>query len=135
MTSGALTGLSSNTDYWVIVVNSNTLAFATSKANAISNTRITISGTTTAVISQWEDPDVSSRGANSSGANSGANVGSFQADELKTHSHTQRGYAQFASGYLGAVSTDNGTAQLQTANTGGNETRPSNVSVNYIIKI
>lgn len=61
LSSGTLTGLSTSTDYYAIVVDSNTLAFATSLANAISNTRVAISGANSAVITQYEDPDKSSR--------------------------------------------------------------------------
>lgn len=132
LSSGTLSGLAASTDYWVIVIDANTLAFATSKANAIAGTRTAISGANSAVIVQWEDPDAGSRASNTVGANSGLNVGSVQADDFKSHTHVQRGYAQFASGNFGAGSTDN---TAQTGATGGNETRPTNISVNYIIKV
>ena len=40
------TGLSATTTYYVIVVDANTLAFATTKANALAGTKIAISGST-----------------------------------------------------------------------------------------
>lgn len=44
-TGGALpTGLSTSTNYFIIVVDANTVSFATSYANAIAGTVITISG-------------------------------------------------------------------------------------------
>jgi len=158
LSSGTLSGLASSTDYWVIVVDANTLAFATSKANAIANTRVAISGANSAVIIQYEDPDVASRASNTVGGNSGANLGSAQTDGLQniTGSVTWRdgsgGLAAWASASgIFATTTPNlsflsrpgttgsGNAVLtidasRTART-STETRPSNIFVNYIIKI
>lgn len=151
LSSGTLSGLSVSTDYWVIVVDINTLAFATSKANAIANTRISISGANSAVIVQYEDPDAASRVSNTNGANSGANVGSVQDDQLNSHKHLTDTYERAASGnYFNAFGTDgtvhaNGheanqsygiptSSYVYTSPNGGNETRPKNAYVNYIIK-
>jgi len=133
LSSGTLSGLATSTDYWVIVVDTNTLAFATSKANAIANTRIAISGANSAVIVQYEDPDASSRAANTNGANSAANVGSVQTDDFKSHNHRLNTGAVAGSGPY--VSAFYGGEANFSQSTGGNETRPSNISVNYIIKI
>lgn len=136
LSSGTLSGLSTSADYYAIVIDSNTLAFATSKANALAGTKIAITGSNSAVISQWEDPDASSRTASNSGGNSGANIGSIQTDQFKSHTHDY--VAGISTGTTTSVSRDGGTSQSSgnTAilNTGGNETRPSNIAVNYIIK-
>jgi microcystin-dependent protein len=83
------------------------------------------------------DPDKNSRTALRTGGNTGNNVGSVQADAFKSHTHTadlyfqdaslpqQQFRASFAGTYRGAFPTNP---------TGGNETRPTNVNVNYIIK-
>jgi len=135
LSSGTLSGLAASTDYWVIVVDANTLAFATSKANAIANTRVAISGANSAVITQYEDPDAEMRGANTNGANSGVAVGSHQDHELRSHRHslvtdtTESGNGEAGAGGGGI------NILVNSEFTGGNETRPSNISVNYIIKI
>ena len=92
------------------------------------------------------DPDAGSRFAPNPGAASGDNVGSFQGDELKYHYHQ---YGDIYSSEVGgnvnlghnAVGLsgndhDNDGYDIQrlTAGFGGNETRPVNISVNYIIK-
>lgn len=50
--SGTLTGLATNTDYYTIYIDNNTLAFAATYANAIAGTKIAISGTNSVVIRQ-----------------------------------------------------------------------------------
>jgi len=132
LSSGTLSGLGTSTDYWVIVVDANTLAFATSKANAIAGTRAAISGANSAVIVQYEDPDAGSRAANTVGGNSAANVGSVQTDDFKSHNHRLNTGAVAANGPY--VSAFYGSDANYSQSTGGNETRPTNVSVNYIIK-
>jgi microcystin-dependent protein len=85
------------------------------------------------------DPNSATRTASATGGNTGNNVGSKQTDELKSHSHTLTFASAFASinasspGTTGfAVSGSSSTNTIQ--NTGGSETRPKNVYVNYIIK-
>jgi len=133
LSSGTLSGLAASTDYWVIVVNENTLAFATSKANAIAGTRAAISGANSAVIVQYEDPDAASRAANTVGGNSAANVGAYQDHAFMSHGHSTTAgpsMGNLASGSNWGSPNYSGT----TGSNGGNETRPSNISVNYIIK-
>ena len=107
------------------------------------------------------DPDAAARTAIKSGGAVGDNVGSLQVDALKAHSHPyQDGYHSENSG-IGALptgislttlpklsdwqgglgsngntDTDNDLYQWKrnTENIGGAETRPTNVSVSYIIK-
>jgi microcystin-dependent protein len=144
--SGTLSGLSTGTDYWVIVVDANTLAFASTKALAVAATptRTPIIGANTAAIVQWEDPDSSTREPNTNGANGGGNIGSAQKDEFRAHTHRHYLYnggagSGFAGGnsgfglfYRSDGSNSYGTNLNETV--GGNETRPQNIYVNYIIK-
>jgi microcystin-dependent protein len=83
------------------------------------------------------DPDASSRTASLTGGATGDNVGSAQAAALAAHTHT------ITTGNIsGSVNNNqlrdtegsNPVAQ-NTSSTGGNETRPLNVGVNFIIKI
>lgn len=130
--SGTLSGLSTLIDYWVIVVDQNTLAFAVSKSNAMSGSRIAISGANSAQINQYEDPDAPFRVSSGVGGNATTNVGSYEDDGFESHSHTV-GIANVAAAgpYIGAFY---GSTQAATSSVGINETRPSNVYVNYIIK-
>ena len=80
LTSGTLSGLSTATNYYVIAVDDNTLAFASSRANAFAGTRLAISGANSAVIQQWVDADSTSRLLSGSGGYSGATLGSVQED-------------------------------------------------------
>lgn len=94
------------------------------------------------------DPDASTRTACNSGGATGDAVGSCQGNELLSHNHMEamrfnpdRSYV-FGMGtgpstgmvYSGA-SISAATSHGLTSSTGGNETRPKNVSVNYIIKL
>ena len=141
LSSGTLSGLAVSTDYFAIVVDANTLAFASSQANALANTRIAISGANSAVITQYEDPEATSRIAPNVGGNSGSNIGSVQADQFGSHGHTIFGYTR--SGSIGPYVIVEGanlgiapqTASAgQANNNGGTETRVKNSIVNYIIK-
>jgi len=79
------------------------------------------------------DPDASSRSASNTLGNTGDNVGSLQADELKSHSHAYTvGYGSGNGSYAKGTNSINSAGY--TGTTGGNETRPKNVYVNYIIK-
>lgn len=76
---------------------------------------------------------------NSRGIDSGRTLGSAQADELKSHSHVQRYTA--SSGPDEGYSIDNSNnpasqipTSVTTASTGGAETRPRNIAMNFIIK-
>ena len=80
-------------------------------------------------IRGWDD---------SRGVDSGRTMGSTQADELESHDH---GFTNFLApdGVGGSrwafTNNDNqGTSALRTDATGGTETRPRNVALNYCIK-
>lgn len=155
LSSGTLSGLAVSTDYYVIVVDSSTLAFATTLANAIAGTKVAISGANSAVIVQYEDPDYASRTAATVGGNSAGGLGSIQVDTNSAHEHftvvnsSTVGVAISASNYLKRQSGDaeSGTGYAynlrglttppdsgRTSVTGGNESRPKNSLINYIIK-
>jgi len=82
------------------------------------------------------DPDTASRSNAYTGGNTGNNIGSIQTHGLASHSHpflisagntTPGTIAQANSGV-------NYNYYQSTGNTGGNETRPLNIYLNYIIK-
>jgi microcystin-dependent protein len=114
LSSGTLTGLSTSTDYFVIYVDANTLAFATTRANALAGTKIAISGTNSAVIMQWEDPDVTTRVASASGGATGDAVGSVQEQA------TARPSTSFVTGTESAGHTHTTTLDIGGNLTNGN---------------
>lgn len=81
------------------------------------------------------DPDNSTRMAQNTGGNTGNNVGTVQNDTLASHSHTQNLILN-TGGDLKTTTGSGSESQnaANTGNTGGSETRPVNVYVNYIIK-
>lgn len=83
------------------------------------------------------DPDAATRTA-TNGGNAGNNVGSNQQDDFKGHTHTSNDATDKTGGYSAVGIAGSlwfaGTSQATTSNSGGNETRPKNVNVNYIIK-
>jgi len=87
------------------------------------------------------DPNAASRTAPNPGANTGDNVGSYQPDEFRSHSHVEVGSVSFAgpgfSTVMGAATLGSNTPATtihSTLTTGGSETRPINLYVNFIIK-
>lgn len=87
-------------------------------------------------LGSGNDPDVSGRFA-VYGGNTGNNVGSYQGDQLESHTHT---YSQpypandvDRGGSPSLWSVDNQLTS-NTSSTGGSETRPKNAAVNYLIK-
>ena len=84
------------------------------------------------------DPDKASRTACNANGATGDNVGSVQAEALKSHTHVliqgedlvyyPNGPGNSQNRYL-----DNGNSNV-TSSTGGNETRPINANVMYCIK-
>jgi hypothetical protein len=85
------------------------------------------------------DPDAGSRTASNNGGNTGDNVGSIQDDEFKSHKHSSS-IDGLSLWYFGANWGMNPsgwsmtTAPFGINPSGGNETRPKNAYVQYIIK-
>ncbi len=85
----------------------------------------------------WGDPDKASRLMSRPGAGVGNQVGSVQTNQVQPHLH-QYSYAQWAS-YQGAQpiydpDNEGDSATFNTVASTGNETRPKNAYVHYIIK-
>ncbi len=83
------------------------------------------------------DPNASTR-TSLNGGNSGDNVGSYQADEIKSHNHGLVGRSSTGGGGNYPSVTSGGISNIgipHISATGGAETRPKNISVNYIIKL
>ena len=82
------------------------------------------------------DPDAASRIAQYTGGNGGNSVGSFQTDQIRSHTHNFFSTAALNASVGGNVDFFNQTTSQSRATTaaGGSETRPVNVYVNYIIK-
>ena len=88
--------------------------------------------------SRGNDPDAAARIIAALGGNTGDNVGSKQADELKAHSHGMYGRSSTTSAtayFQGCPSGSSGRFVRYTQfNPSGLESRPKNIYVNYIIK-
>ncbi|MDE2001480.1 MAG: tail fiber protein [Patescibacteria group bacterium] len=84
------------------------------------------------------DPDAASRTTSASGGATGDNVGSYQADELKSHTHSLNGYdlaqALGSAVQQGGYGNPAAVGASSIGYTGGNETRPKNIYLMYIIK-
>jgi microcystin-dependent protein len=93
------------------------------------------------------DPDAASRTAMNSGGNTGSNVGTVQGDQYESHIHTASGsVTTFNATVLvqEVLSSSNEVADNLTGSvgvsvtvdaSGGNETRPINANVRWMIKI
>jgi hypothetical protein len=85
----------------------------------------------------FTDPDSAARTSANTGGNTGNAVGSVQLDIFGSHTHTYRGGgSQVNPGNPSAAGSgvQYTTADVPVTSTGGNETRPKNAYVNYIIK-
>jgi microcystin-dependent protein len=82
------------------------------------------------------DPDTTMRTPKYSGGNTGNNVGSYQVDELKSHSHliTRRTNSSNGNYFAAGSNAASNAGPDSTLDTGGTETRPKNAYVYYIIK-
>jgi microcystin-dependent protein len=87
------------------------------------------------------DPDELTRAASNAGGNTGNAVGSKQADQFASHVHPNTiNAAAFTGAYGYTVGTqpnnaNNSVATINNAAAGGNETRPKNADVTYIVKL
>jgi hypothetical protein len=84
----------------------------------------------------FADPNTDARVSRYTGGNIGNTVGSYQADQFKSHSHTYKNTLMIIGngGYHGGGSYGGASQNPPVNNTGGDETRPMNAYVNYIIK-
>jgi microcystin-dependent protein len=90
------------------------------------------------------DPDKASRVAAKPGGNSGNALGSLQTDQFKSHNHANGNFSrvlQLTTGGANTASSGDATPgepdllnSASMVTVGGNETRPRNIYVNYIIK-
>lgn len=81
------------------------------------------------------DPDAASRTATSFGGATGDSIGTEQADAFEAHTHSIEAVGGLNSTAVAATSTQSTVpTSIDTDSTGGNETRPFNIAVNYIIK-
>lgn len=137
VTGTPVTGLSLSTDYFTIYVDANTLAFATTRANALAGTKIAISGSAgSQTVIQYEDPDASTREGIAAGASTGAAIGTVQEDEFESHIHQQTNNTGGGGTFLvGASQSGSGQqANGYTYATGGSETRMKNVYTNWFVR-
>lgn len=87
------------------------------------------------------DPDAAGRIPSAGGGNSGDQVGTIEGDQFRSHTHVNsNGFViegGIVNGHFQGGSASSYTVWATTVNTGaagGNETRPLNASINYIIK-
>ena len=81
---------------------------------------------------QARDPDRTSRTAMNTGGNTGDSIGSVQDDNFKEHNHQGSHLVNTGGGGSGAYGAT--FTMYGIGVTGGNETRPKNAYVNFIIK-
>lgn len=90
-----------------------------------------------------QDPDVAARTALKTGGNTGDKVGSKQGDIFGSHNHSGSSVLSISlncdsacskGGLVSSSDRSNGPYSLTITSNGGNETRPKNVYVNFIIK-
>lgn len=99
------------------------------------------------VLRGWDagagvDPDAAGRVALATGGNTGDNIGSYQSDALRTHTHTYNArtvVGNTVGGVAGSNGVDDSTNLIASGPPVGgtissSETRMKNVNVNYIIK-
>ncbi|MCX6107961.1 MAG: phage tail protein, partial [Proteobacteria bacterium] len=81
------------------------------------------------------DPDAASRTARGDGITIGNNVGTIEADQFRSHSHTFGGLQQAGVTNNGAAAAGYNppTQTNTTSSNGGNETRPQNINVIYCV--
>jgi len=80
------------------------------------------------------DPDRAARTALKLGGNTGDSIGSSQSDEIKSHNHATGGDGCGTTCGNRYYMADSTWTSYNTKNSGGNETRPINVYINFIIK-
>lgn len=91
------------------------------------------------------DPDSAARTAMNTGGATGTFTGSVQGDEYRSHTHGASTNFSYLGAGAGGLQAESGTGAFtspvgfttaaSTAASGGNETRPINAYLNYIIKV
>jgi microcystin-dependent protein len=86
------------------------------------------------------DVDAGTRFANNAGGATGNNLGTEQVDQYKSHTHSKTVYwdsaiGPFNAGYINSYSAAQNPHVVNMDASGGSETRPKNVAINYIIKV
>ena len=85
------------------------------------------------------DPDRGGREAINPGGNTGDAVGTFQTDEIQSHSHVQRYGGGFNDPFntipRGGANSTTSISPHSTSPSGGNETRPINAAVYFVIRV
>jgi microcystin-dependent protein len=71
---------------------------------------------------------------NSRGIDSGRGIGTSQADEIKSHTHTFTTNSGTGAGGVPLQGVSSAVATVTTSSTGGAETRPRNVALMYCVK-
>lgn len=81
------------------------------------------------------DPDAAGRTAMNTGGATGNNIGSVQADAFESHNHSINAVGGINVAPVADTSNfSSAPTSIDTNNTGGNETRPVNAYLNFIIK-
>jgi microcystin-dependent protein len=83
------------------------------------------------------DPDTLNRTAKYNGGNVGNKVGSYQNEEFKLHNHSSNFGTASGCGPMAGLNTISGGSYCNPSvsnNSGGNETRPKNAYIYYIVK-
>jgi microcystin-dependent protein len=121
------TGLSNSTTYWEIYVDANHIKFASSQANALAGTAISISGSTGGNVVSWVDPDYTTLRYQGAIGSASSGLGSYEDDMFASHTHTYGDSANYGAGSAGAYDARN-YGSYTTSATGGNETRGKNIA-------
>lgn len=132
-------------DYYAIVYDQHTIAFATSISNALADIKVNLtSGTTGGIVDQNVDP--STRYAANVGGASNGGVGSVQEDAFQSHWHEMWSSTSQAFGVgnphvgnTGATNPNSSARWPISDGTNGqprtaSDTRPKNINVNFVIK-
>lgn len=128
-TSGVITGLTDNTTYYLIRIAYNQFQLATSLANAIAGTAITLSsdgsGTQTFTITYTARP---------LGQGGGEEAHGLTIAEIPSHTHTMGGTATGSAPTIGTLTEDTSVSTGATGGSTAHNNMPLFTVVNYIIK-
>lgn len=133
---GLLSGLTIDTTYYAIVVDDNTLAFATTYANALAGTKIAITGANTANLTVWEEPEHHANRIQAARNGNEIGPGTRQESDFESHTHTVRRNNSTDDGSFLDAGAGNGAQGTVTTNpTGGVETRGYNTHSVWVMRV